>query len=402
MVTLSTRRSKEEKMNGRRLQQLRLARNLSLEALTVQMGGMITKQAISKYEHGKAKPTPTVLAKLASALGVNASYFFTEPSIRVEFIAYRQSGSLLERESNRLKNKVELDMENRVEILELLGQADSTKIPLKTYNINEQEDTEEAAQDLRNYWGLGLDPICNVVETLERNSISIVNVEANNEFDGVSARVYDNANELKAVALVVRCNVDVVRQRLSLAHELGHLVMNVSNSLNEEDAAFRFGKAFLAPAKSIYEDIGKKRSLIQMDELIALKKRYGLSIQALLIRLCELDIISKSHCNDWYSMIDKLNWRNHEPNDWPDEKTDWLKNQVIRLFIEGIVDKNTVKRIIGEDTEFNFPTCVVQKHQFLKLPLEKRRELLEKQAASVIDKYSDTLDEIDGGDIIEY
>jgi Zn-dependent peptidase ImmA (M78 family) len=332
----------------------------------------------------------------------HASYFFTEPSVKVEFIAYRQSGNLSVRESDRLKNKVEIELENRVEILELLGQADGTKIPLKTFDINKQEDTEEAAGELRNCWGLGLEPICNVTETLERNSICVINMEADDDFDGVSARVYDNADKLKTVALVTRRNVDVVKQRLNLTHELGHLLMKVNNALNEEDVAFRFGKAFLAPAKRIYEDIGKKRSLIQIDELMSLKKRYGLSIQALLVRLYELDIITKTHCNDWYSMIYKWGWRNHEPEDWQNETSDWLQNQVIRLFSEGIIDKNTVKRIIGEDAEFDFPSSVVQKRQFLKLPLEKRKKILEEQAAKVIDKYNEVKEEFDGGDVIEY
>ena len=90
-------------MIGRRLKQLRLARNLSLEALATMMGGMVTKQAIWKYENDKASPSPSVLAKLAGALGVNGSYLLTEPSIRVEFIAYRKSGNLEEQKIRKVE-----------------------------------------------------------------------------------------------------------------------------------------------------------------------------------------------------------------------------------------------------------------------------------------------------------
>ena len=160
-------------MNGRRLQKLRKARNLSLEDLVVQMGGIVTKQAISKYEHGKATPAPTVLAKLANALGVNASYFFSEPSIRVELIAYRKSGQLLERDSERIQNVIECEFENRVEILDLLGKADAKRVPIQSYPVENIEDTEKAAEDLRNCWNLGLEPIQNVTETLESNNICV-------------------------------------------------------------------------------------------------------------------------------------------------------------------------------------------------------------------------------------
>jgi transcriptional regulator with XRE-family HTH domain len=55
-------------MNGRRLQQLRLASNLSLEDLAILMVDS-NKASYFKIEHGKANPTPTVLTKIGSVLG---------------------------------------------------------------------------------------------------------------------------------------------------------------------------------------------------------------------------------------------------------------------------------------------------------------------------------------------
>jgi transcriptional regulator with XRE-family HTH domain len=332
-------------MIGRRLQQLRLARNLSLEDLAVQMGGIVTRQAISKYEHGKANPTPTVLAKLASVLGVNASHFFTEPSIKVEFIAYRHSGIMLKKDYERLKSKIESELENRVEILELAGQVDGFKIPIQHFPVRTMEDAEKAADKLRSSWKLGLEPIVNVTETIENNLICVISMEAADNFDGLSAKVCDREDNLKTVALVTRCNVDAVRQRLNLTHELGHLVMKIGKDIDEENAAFRFGKAFLAPASRIYEEVGERRGLIQLQELLLLKQRYGLSIQALIMRLLELGIISDSYCKEWFSWINKLGWRKHEPEDWNTEESHWLERNVLRLFTEGVIDKNTAKRI---------------------------------------------------------
>ena len=60
-------------MIEKRLKQLRLANGLSLEGLATRLGGFVTKQALSKYEQGKAKPSPVVLNKLASVLGVKAA-----------------------------------------------------------------------------------------------------------------------------------------------------------------------------------------------------------------------------------------------------------------------------------------------------------------------------------------
>ena len=90
-------------MIGRRLQQLRLARGLSLEALAAAIGGVVTKQSLSKYEQGKATPSPVVLNRLAEALQVKASHLWSEPSIHVEFLAYRKGAALSKGEQARSK-----------------------------------------------------------------------------------------------------------------------------------------------------------------------------------------------------------------------------------------------------------------------------------------------------------
>src|SRR5450756_1113927 len=81
-------------MISQRLRQLRLARGLSLEALAAAIGGAVTKQALSKYEQGTARPSPVVLNRLAEALGVKAAYLLSEPDIEVQFIAYRKGSAL--------------------------------------------------------------------------------------------------------------------------------------------------------------------------------------------------------------------------------------------------------------------------------------------------------------------
>lgn len=395
-------------MIGRRLQKLRLVHNLSLEDVAVQMGGMVTRQAISKYENEKANPTPTVLAKLANVLGVNASFFFTEPSIKVEFGAFRQSGNLLKIESERIKSIIERELENRVEILEILGQDDGSKMPIQSLTVKSMDDTEKAAENLREDWDLGLEPIRNITETLENRNICVINVEASKNFDGISAKAYDQENILRTVALVTRTKVDVVRQRLNLTHELGHLVLKISKKLieeneeNEEKAAFRFGAAFLAPAKKIFEDIGERRSAIQLDELFLLKRRFGISIQALIFRLMELKVITESYYWNLFSLINKLGWRKGEPEDWDVEKSFWLEKNVLRLLTEGVIDYNTVKRIIGEGVQFDFPDSLIQRQEFLKLPLEKRRKILAEHAEKVAKKYEEIKEEFNGGDIVEY
>jgi Zn-dependent peptidase ImmA (M78 family)/DNA-binding XRE family transcriptional regulator len=368
------------------------------------MGGMVTKQAIWKYENGKANPSPSVLSKLASALGVSASYLLTESSVKVEFIAYRKGAYLLERDRQVLKSSIEQALEDRVRVMDLVGQSDASKIPIKAFRVDRIEDAEEAAEKMREKWQLGLDPVQNATATLEENSICVMNIEANEDFDGISALVYDNEERLKTAALVTRSGIAGERQRLNLTHELGHLVLEVNESVDEERAAFRFGAAFLAPASKVYQEVGEKRALIQLEEFILLKRQFGLSIQALIYRLHDLDIINDSYYSQLFAGINRYGWKKKEPEEWPFEESYWLTRTLLRLVAEGVIGKREAERIFGKEIEMEVPATVIERRSFMKLPLEKRRQILAEQAAKIAGYYETSKEwkELEGGDLIEY
>lgn len=391
-------------MIGKRLRQLRLARNLSLEALAIKMGGMVTKQAIWKYENGKANPSPSVLANLASTLGVNATYLLTAPSIKVEFIAYRKSAFLQKKEMQMLKNNIEQALEDRVQIMDLVGQTNISNIPIKSLPIECIEDAEEAAEKMRENWKLGLEPIKNTTAMIEENSICIMNIDANEDFDGISALVYDSEVQLKTAAIITRRDISGERQRLNLTHELGHLVLEIAEGVDEERAAFRFGAALLAPASKIYQEVGEKRALIQLQEFLLLKRQFGLSIQALIHRVHDLNIINDSHYSQWFSIINDCGWKKKEPEEWPYEESYWLTRSLLRLVAEAAISKMEAERILGEEIEMDVPATVIERRSFMKLPIEKRRQILAEQAAKMASYYetNEEWKEIEGGDFIEY
>src|SRR5271154_1679934 len=92
MLSYFYRMSTEESMN--RIKQLRLARGLSLDELSDAMGGIVTKQALSKYELGISTPSAPVLNQLARALNVKAMNLWAAPSFEVKFLGYRKRVSL--------------------------------------------------------------------------------------------------------------------------------------------------------------------------------------------------------------------------------------------------------------------------------------------------------------------
>ena len=106
--------------------------------------------------------------------------------------------------------------------------------------MHDLSEAEQGAFGLRIHWGLGLDPIPNLVEPLEERGIKVLamNLPA---IDGLTARVRREKGQPASV-IVVNGGDWGERQRLTVAHEVGHMVLDVSPKLNKEKAAHRSGR----------------------------------------------------------------------------------------------------------------------------------------------------------------
>ncbi len=368
---------------GKRLRQFRLARGMSLDALAGTMGYAVTKQSLSKYERGVSLPSQVVLEKLAQALNVSTASLNNRPVVEVEIIEYRKRSRLSKHEQYRVENLSQYALEERIRLLDMLGEFDETETPLKSFRINSVEDAEKAAEELRNWWGLGKDPIPNMVALLENKQIHVIEIDAAESFDGLSLRAVNDEGAKVSSGVVTRRGIPGDRQRLSIAHELGHLVLDVSPNTDREKAAFRFGGAFLAPADALFRDIGRYRRFISIQELILLKRRYRMSIQALLYRLNELDVINDYLYKKWCIMIGKMGWRKKEPQDLDPETPQLLELLVYRAFINGLLAKSDAIQMLrlGRDDQAEITLVEAQKLTNIS-PLE-HQELLTRQVKEI-------------------
>jgi transcriptional regulator with XRE-family HTH domain len=386
-----------------RLKQLRLARGLSLEGLAAQMGGIVTKQALSKYELGLSKPSAVVLNRLAQALGIKAAYLWSVPAIDCRFVAYRKGSGLAKAEQERVEAVTCQMLEERVRLQQMVHGATTVDLPVKGFKVEKLEDAERFAKALRGRWNLGLGVIPTVTGTLEDHSVHVFEVEASPRFDGISAVAYDSEENIAAAAVVSRKSLPGGRQRLNLAHELGHLVLDTAESVDEEKAAFRFAGAFLAPDETLFGELGRKRSLVQSAELFIMKQKYGMSIQSLVYRLHDLGIISDQHYRQWWMTINREGWKRKEPSELKPEESQWLKKTVLRALSEGLVTKGEAMKAIGEPIDKQEPITLVERQAFLKLPLEERRKIMAKQAREIAAEYGqERADDLETGEIVEY
>ena len=280
-------------MLAQRLKQLRRARGLSLDELSARLDGMVTKQALSKYEKGLAQPALMVVTKLAEVLGIKAAHLFDEPSVKVELLAYRKCASLPKRDEKMIEAMVARELEERIRLQEKVGESFTLNLPVQKYPVRSIADAEAAADNLRDFWRLGTSTLSSVVGLLEDQFIHVFSICTTSEkFDGISAIATDEHGEIRAAAVVSREGIAGERQRFSLLHEVGHLVLDVADGVDEEKAAHRFAGAFLAPAELLRREIGMLRTTVQLKELFILKKRFGMSIQALAYRLRDVGILS--------------------------------------------------------------------------------------------------------------
>ena len=389
-------------MISQQLRHLRLVRGLSLEALAQQMGGAVTKQALSKYEQGKANPTPVTLTKLATALGVKSADLFRQPEFAVEFIAYRKRARLGKREQEQVESQVREAIHQRVRLQQIIGQGATQAIPVQAFPVATLDDTERAAERLRQHWNLGVDPIANLIGVLEDHAVHVVELDSDNDFDGVAA-IARAGEQVLAATVVTRRGIAGERQRLSLAHEVGHVVLNPAATLDAEQAAFRFGAALLAPAQTVRQRVGNRRAFIQLPELVLLKQFFGMSVQALLRRLRDLGIITEAYYKQWCIEMSRSDMRRREPAELPAEQSEWVRRNVMRAVSEELLSAEDAAHLLGEPYAAALATPLIQRRAFLGLPLDERRRMLRAQAEAMQDAYASDQerDAWQGGDIVD-
>jgi Zn-dependent peptidase ImmA (M78 family)/transcriptional regulator with XRE-family HTH domain len=368
-----------------RIKTLRLSRGLTQDELVKNMGGIITKQALSKYELGKSTPSSTVAVSLAKALGVKTVALFSEPKFSVKFVAYRKGSQLGVMKQEQIEGMLAEEVQKRLEVQERLGLG--CNFLLKQQHVKSLEDAESAANYVRDVWDLGTDPIGNLTNVLEQRGVFVLTVEqAPERFHGISAFAYDVSNKVCGAGVAYKDGTVGERQRNTLSHELGHLVMNVHDSVDGEKAAHRFAGSLLAPAESLFNTLGNHRSHLDIEELRLLKQTFGVSMQALIYRAKDLSIITQNKCSELFQVFSKLGWRKNEPTPLPAEKPTMWQQLVTRALAEGQLTQEEASRWRVE-TEKPIVSNFSNPREFMKLPLSERRKLLEKQAILAADLY---------------
>ena len=341
-------------MIGQRLKIARTAVGLSLRGLEAAIGNRVTAQAIGKYERGESMPGSGVLIALAGALGVSVDYLVGDQEMVLEAVDFRKKTITSKREVAQVEAQVLRMLEGYLMVEELL------RLPSVEWDkprdapfpvVGDVAEADRGASALRSHWGLGIDPIPDLVGILEGRGVKVLSVTLARSIDGLTARVR-RARGGAVPVIVVNGAHWGERQRFTIAHELGHMVLSViGRKVDGEKAAHRFAGAFLMPAESLWSEVGKRRTSVGWDELFKLKQLFGVSVQALTYRCKDLGIFNQTLFRRLFDEFKRRGWRD-SPYEEPlaireGEKPRRFERLCLRALAEGIISEPKAAELLG-------------------------------------------------------
>ncbi|MDZ7829362.1 MAG: ImmA/IrrE family metallo-endopeptidase [Halofilum sp. (in: g-proteobacteria)] len=205
------------------------------------------------------------------------------------------------------------------------------------------------ADAIRSAWRLGEDPIPDLIDALESQGILVVQTELDeaHRFNGLSATAGEG---LARPVIVVDAGWPGDRQRFTLAHELGHLVLRgrLSPELDIEKACHRFAGALLLPRSALRQALGDHRQTLEPQELGLLKAEYGLSMQSCLYRALNAGIISEDVHRSLFRMFSQRGWRKREPGPaLPGERTVRFPQLVYHALAEDFISESKAAELLN-------------------------------------------------------
>ena len=289
----------------------------------------IAQGSLSKIENGIAMPSAEVVGDLANVLGYPPEFFaLSGQPYGLPPFHYRKRKKLSAKALGRIVAEINI-RRMHVQLLTRSCGFDSTAaIP----EIDREETVgkgrrppsiEDCARMIRESWLLPRGPIENLVDLIESHGGVVIPCDFGTDIiDAVSQRI-----DGMPVLFFVNSASPADRVRLTLAHELGHLVLHRA-TLTDDDAmeaeADEFAGAFLLPA----EDIRPHLRRFDLRHLSNLKEYWRVSMGALAMRADRLGLISQYQSKMFWIEMSKLGYRKREPRELEPEEPKRLRRMV--------------------------------------------------------------------------
>lgn len=271
----------------------------------------LSQAMISKLE-GRlvAEPSIEVLTKLSSVLNYPSDFFYESdrfyglPASVHAGAMYRRKASV----TKKSREMLEAILNIRILHLRRLLRSIDLDFDLPLLELDPDEFTpEEIAAKVRQTWLIPKGPLHNLMEYIERAGCMVFLCDFDDlSVDGVTMRSPD-----LPPCIFLNKSLPGCRQRFTLAHELGHIIMHrIPTGEDMETEANKFASALLMPAEDIKPYLHGR---LTISKLAQLKPLWLTSMSSILYRAGDIGAISPHQQKYLWIEMNKYGYKTREP-----------------------------------------------------------------------------------------
>ena len=292
---------------------------------------------MTRLENGDTTdPSEATVRALADALGFPREFFYMDEceELTTDAVSFRSLSSLSARQRDAALAAGSIAFLFDDWVSERFDLPEPDLLDLR------DEDPIAAAEALRGHWGLGTKPIQGMINLLESKGVRVFALaEGHKHVDAYSCWKrgvpYTFLNTFKSAE----------RSRFDAAHELGHLVLHVHGAAAGADVereADLFASAFLINRGDLISNLPRVQSL---DQLVAAKKRWGVSVSALARTAHDAGLVSEWHYRDLCKQMSYLGYRSTEPAGRERERSVLWKMVLENLWKDGVTRESVAREL---------------------------------------------------------
>lgn len=317
-----------------RIRSARLLRGLSLDELAARLGD-ISKQGLSKFEKGHAKPNMARLIQLAHVLEVKPEYFFRGEEGAATFTLIGPARWSKPHQAQIVEQlREQLERYNTLEQCFAVQDKRAAPPPAQSILVSAADEVEQAAATLRDDWKLGSGANFGLLDLLDLHGIKVALLRAPDSLEGTMAAVNDG----EQVVLALNAGDSAAALRCFAMREVGRWILELPTTMSprQREAAYeQFAQAFLYPKSQVHADFGaQRRSRVHAQELRLAMQRYGLPAAAVVDRLKTLGLLSSAALK--YTVTAAQNLDAQALDTRPAERPSRFESLVYRGLAEGL------------------------------------------------------------------
>lgn len=313
-----------QKFNSEILKLAREARFLTQTELSKILG--VEQGTISKIEKNILSVDEKLVSNISQALNFPISFFYQDKKVNVVEGHYRRKASTSVKKMNQYKAQMTIA---EWHFLKLMDEIELPETKLPEWNVLEDGIPSLCAKHLRDFWKLPKGRIANLTKLIEDNGVVIISLDLG-DISGFSTY----ANGIIPV-IYVNSNVSPDRYRLTIAHELGHLILHFGNKVGPdrdiEKEAYEFAIELLVPENNIRPYFTK----VSIESLADLKSYWIVSMQALLRYANTLGMVTQNQYKYLWIQMGSLGYRRNEPVNVPSEKPGII-TEIVKAYIDDL------------------------------------------------------------------